>query len=526
LKMDSFYMVAASNASTDVYPQNTLVSFKNQLLQDIDVTDYKIALQSIFLDNKYGNIPNNILGTRNHFQLFLGNRDSFPNPRPIATCDITDYAMQATTFVVTVTKELSAKEKGKFRMILTADKKLEIQMRNSVLWVHKEVNKCFKFNSTDTIEHRGETYTRLDSASGVKVFHSENVFPAKPITPLLIKVQLEQMCQNLSDLSFVQDLAVLKATPKTYPFYSVCKRKEYFALNCGRLNTLSLRLVDENNWPLHLGIGQPTFLKLQLKKFAMKSLVLRLSSLESKSIFSDNKSSSFRIQLQQPICTSSWDVALSSICLPSKINYASVFTPDNFYLEISKNNVVFEKIILHDITDFSPQGFITHCHAALPSPRPFDLSLDENNEIYIECKMDIKMNISGLLAYMLSFATLPDTKPSWPFPCEKGNKRSLGKLNYKRKLHPQTALLYCNFTAPIVIGNTFGQVLQLIPFYDSDINGDVIMKHEAQHLDFVALRMNDKTTMQFEIRDSSGNLINFKDNNTEILLTLVFREKM
>jgi len=78
-----------------------------------------------------------------------------------------------------------------------------------------------------------------------------------------------------------------------------------------------------------------------------------------------------------------------------------------------------------------------------------------------------------------------------------------------------------------VVGNTFARVLQLIPYFDnSEKNADGLMKYEAQHLDFLPLGMNDQTTLQFEMRNSNGDLVSFANETTEILLTLVFREKL
>jgi hypothetical protein len=527
--MNSFYMVAASNASTDFYPQNTLVSFKNQLPQEIDVTGYKIALQSISLDNKYGNIPNGILGTRNHFLLFTGSTTPVINATPNAVCDITDYTMSPRTFANVVNRKLGGK--GEMMVTVVNRKNLQVRLTNCVLLVHQEVNKCLNF-SEDTLLYNGQVYTLLSSQRTTKTFLTKNDFPIRvgAAAPSIIKVQLEQMCCNISDVKLVQDLAVLKVNPK-YPYYNVCKRKEYFNLNCNRLTTLCIRLVDENNWPLHLGSGQATFLKLQLKQFAMKSFVLRLSSLESRDVFSDNKNSSFRINLQQPIESSNWDVALSSIYLPSRINTGILLTAENFYIDVpSTTGEGFQRLILHDLNDFTVEGFVTHCTmkiaAAFPeaNPPPITFEVEENKDIYVKFNVGLNMTLSSMLAYLLSQTPHPNDSFS-PFVGEKDARRRWGKIDFQ-KLHPHIVLVYCNFVVPTVVGNTFGQVLQMIPYYNGDLGGDEIMQYEAQHLDFLPMQMNDKATLRFEMRNASGDIINFENDETEVLLTLVFREKM
>ena len=133
----------------------------------------------------------------------------------------------------------------------------------------------------------------------------------------------------------------------------------------------------------------------------------------------------------------------------------------------------------------------------------------------------MKVRIPGLMAYLLRLTPNLNSRTHLLYT-EKNSSRGLGKLDVN-KLSPQTILMYCNFTNPIVIGNTYGQVLQMIPF--GDTAGKDQLKYEAQHLDFIPLSMNDKTVLQFEMRDARGSLIEFKDNKTEILLTLVFRER-
>lgn len=528
--MESYYVTAISNASLNVYPQNSLTNFTNVLPQALDVTNCKVALQAIALDTKYGNIPNGILGTRNHFLLFVENPEI--SPIPDASCDITDFTMGAQTFAHTVNRAFS-KIPGRAHLTVSG-RGINIALNKSVLLVHPEITKCLDFRGGTLYTYSGRQYTALTSEAGAKNFKSQKEFPRSIVAPRVIKVQLAQMLQNLSTVRLVQDLAVIRVNPaQTYPFYNVCKRKEYFNFNSSRLNELSVRLVDENNWPLHLGQGgQPTFVKLQLKKFPMKSFVLRLSSLESSDVFTENKASSFRIILRQQLDCSRWNVALSSIYLPSRTNVGSLLTAQNFYIEVMLRNALSgRRVELHDLTDFTTEGFLRHAMEKLTAAFPptgaqtFKLTLEDGG-IHLECSQDFKLRISGMLAYVLNKAASP-TKPAfWPLEGQQSQKQYIGKLNFE-KLQPHTILLYCNFIKPLVVGNTFARVLQLIPYFDnSEKNADGLMKYEAQHLDFLPLGMNDQTTLQFEMRNSNGDLVSFANETTEILLTLVFREKL
>jgi hypothetical protein len=522
--MRSFYVIVASSASKDIFPENTLQEFSNQLPQEIDVTNYKVALQSIFLDNKYGNIPNSILGTRNHFLMFPST--DFMK-EPLGVYNITDFTLSPNKFATEASSQLNRQNHRVLVMVI--QKKIQIVTTNCVLLVHKQINRYLQFSSQKQ-KYLGEDYFVLNSEGATHTFISTEAFPTEIITPTVIKVQLEEMQQHVGEVELVQDLAVIKVKDVTYPFFNVCKRKEYMKLRCNRLTSLSVRLVDQENFPIHVGIGQATLVKLQFKTFPMKSFVLRLSSLESNNIFSDNSSSSFRIQLRHPIETlHNWEVALSSIYLPNKISVTSVFLPTNFYIDISANGQTFQRMSLHDVTDFSPEGFVTLCTSKLArmfaqSPPPIEIVTREKGELYVRFQENTVLRISGMLAYILSKAPTPDLQEFWVMEGEKKAIEQLGKLNFARA-QPHVVLLHCNFITPIVVGNTFGQVLQVIPYYDTaaNVSGN-LMKYEAQHMDFLPMSMNDRAMLQFEIRNVLGELISFQNKNAELLITLVFRE--
>jgi hypothetical protein len=529
--MDSFYMLLASNACTDLFPQNTLVNFKNAMPQEINATGYKVALQSISLDSKFGNVPNSVLGTKNHFLLFLDDTHTGKNATPARVYNITDFTLSPPTFARNVTKGLSsAATAGRVQLSIgRATKIVQFALNKCVLLVHSEVNKMLNIVGAETFTYLGEEYKLLSSVAGSRNFFSVKELPRNIITPRIVKVQLEELSDHVGSVQHAQDLAIIRVVKPTqsYPFYNVCKRKEYFELTSGgRLTTLSVRLVDENNFPLQLGSGQPTFLKLQLKKFPMDSTVLRLSSLESAAVFADNKNNSFRIQLQRPLQTSHWDVALSSIFLPSKPNIEVLLTAENFFIELPTATGM-QRLTLHHLRDFTVGGFLAHINATVAAafPQPPITVLLEGQELYIQSNgVDITVNISTMLAYLLSKNPSPEEPAFLPIKLDSNSKKHFGILDFK-KLHPHVVLVYCNFISSLVVGGSYGQVLQIIPYYNSEADGDDIMKYEAQHLDFHPLCMNDRATLQFEIRNSAGDLVQFENDTSEILLTLVLREK-
>jgi hypothetical protein len=516
--MESFYAIAISNSSTDLYPENSLIKFKNNLPHEIDVTGFQIALQSISFDNDFGNVPTNVLGVKRHFLLFETKNDL----TPIAVYNIRDFHLPLTSLIEKTNADLNKRT----RRITFADGggKVKIVVIKSVLLIHINVFNWLFDGADSTISFREQDYVVLDAEKETKVFLSKKEYCEKPFFPKMIKVQMEEMQQNISEVKSVQDLATIIINDNHQPFYNVCKRKEYFKMNTNRLTSLSFCLVDENNYPLLVNPGQSTFLKLQLKRFRMKSFVLRLSSLESSDIFADNVSSSFRILLQQSIDEVNYEVALSSIFLPTEINLRNMLTED-FYIDISIDaNGTYTRVLLNHLPDLSKEGFTKYCNTKINRsfPRGAPILIEEraNKLAYRPLADNVWIAPSELMMYLLNRQKYRGGKKS--FDTRKNVVETLGDFDFK-KLSPKTILMYCNFTTPIVVGNTFGQVLQIIPFSETTENS--LMKYEAQHLDFISLSMNDKTVLQFEMRDTTGKLIPFNDNKTEILLTLVFREK-
>jgi hypothetical protein len=520
-----------SNSSRDIYPENTLNKFKNELPQEISVDGFKVALQSISLDAKWGTIPNNILATSEHFLLFP-NYSFERNNSHAASYSITDSVLSKESFIDKANNALRGTRHVVFK---TQGDKIEILLTKCTMLVHEHVNTFLHFGSK-YVTYKGVKYCLL-SQENVGSFRSKKKFNTSRLAPKMIKVRLKEMRQNLSKVGLLQELAILSTDSSSYPFYTVCKRKEYFPLNSNKLSTLSIELVDEDNYPLHFVRGQPSIVKLQLKRFDMELAVLRLSSLESKRIFSDNTSSSFRIQLQQSLDSNGLEVALSSIYVPAQVKTSSMLSARNFYIDVAITSTLqedgtykndYHRFVLNSLSDFSNAGFISLIHdflaTAYPRKQPVKFS-EEEGEIFLEfLEEDVTVRVSGLIAYLFGRTPAPDIIEHFVIKGDKKQRKMLGSINFK-KLHPHVIFLHCNFVKPIIVGTQFGQVLQMIPYYNSDENEVETMKYEAQHLDFIPISMNDKSVLQFEMRTSTGELVPFMKENAEVLVTLVFRQR-
>lgn len=546
---DSFYMVAASNASLDLHPNNSLSCFKNELPREVCVNDgCKIALQSLHLDTKFGNVPTSILGTKNHFILFFNGVNTELNVPVISRCTLTAASMTSSEFVQAVRDQLLTEQvlsdnpNAQLRLeiyVSNRGKRVKIGLRNAILLIHPQINAWLNFTSRPPVEYEGMSYHKLVSSKD-RVTFSQVDFPTDIIRPNLIHVHLEQMSETVSGVALRQSLAVIspQQQQQQYPLDFVSKRKEYFDFNCSKVNGLSVRLTDENHLPLQLGFGQPTFLKLKVKRFSstMKSQVLRLSSHESDEVFSGNTNRRFHIRLREPLDQGNWEVALSSICLPTRTNPNMMLSSDNFFIEVNG-----KRLALNRISDFTSMGLVRYMNEALVRAFPLAEGADpethrlpitfslHDEAIFLHTGTDpVELSVSGLFDYLVfpsrgrAFEHAPTDIVNLAVKYETG--QFFGQLDMRR-MHPHLIFLYCNFISPLMIGATFGQLLQMIPYYNSYESGGKVMKYEAEHLDFTPLSMNDASTLTFEMRTAGGDYVYFEDSQQEILLTLVFRER-
>ena len=282
----------------------------------------------------------------------------------------------------------------------------------------------------------------------------------------------------------------------------------------------------------------------------MKSYVLRLSSHESNDVFAGNSNRRFHIKLQEPLAWANWEVALSSICLPTKIDLqktlvsSNLLTPENFFIQVNG-----KRVTLDDLQTLTSDGLVAHLNAKLfaayaISPASF-ADLDESGKPPISFFMDdehiwihtdgapLDVQVSGLFAQLVRGTSWPSASTVTAAACASPNdtvhvpleafkNTFFGQLELQQ-LQPHLIFLYCDFIKPLMLGSTFGQLLQMVPYNHESRSG--VMKYEVEHLDFIPLSTNDASTLQFELRNAAGDYIYFENPQQEILMTLVFRER-
>ena len=83
-------------------------------------------------------------------------------------------------------------------------------------------------------------------------------------------------------------------------------------------------------------------------------------------------------------------------------------------------------------------------------------------------------------------------------------------------------MLYCNFIKPSIQGGQYEKILRTIPFPTKNKKGENFMV-EFKHIQFHDIPMSNVQDFSVEIRDDTGELVNFKDGRTT--LKLVFKRE-
>jgi hypothetical protein len=516
--MDTQYIIAVSNASEEEN-DNSLSKFKNRLPKEFTCNgSYQIALQSIYLDNNFGNIPYGILNTSNHFIIHKSRNWDFD--------DDPEYSLTINRAVYTDKGLISLLRSGPNDKVGfgIVKKKLVIAISDRILLVHPEIIKFFILkNGEETKVINGLTYTVFDGLDRKKIVTSENEFLSLPIIPKFIKVKLNEMKQSLSVKNYHTDIAIIgNEKLDNTPFNYTVKRKEYFDIAPNILSTLSVTLTDEEDRQLLLVKGQPTILKFTIKKKTiMDSFILRVCSNDSNILFPDNINTNFRIELPQPLPSEClWDVALSSAFFPSRYNMRHILNKENFYIEFSPDDVTFTRITFDNV-ELTTKAIFQEINDRNDRVHMEIVENNDNDSFWMVFYKDTYLRMSKLFSYCLGKTY--DTEINIFAEKEKTNLE-FPNMNFDQSI-PHAMFLYCNFVSPLIIGQQFSPILKIIPL-EKNQGKDVIIKHDVEHLEYLPVSLNNRTTMEFTLRDPAGNLIKFENEKTPVFFNLIFRERM
>jgi hypothetical protein len=342
-KMDSCYMLLASNGSTELY-NNTLTHFRNKLpeIPNFSLNTWSVALQAAAIDLNLSDFPHTLQELQSpilYKQTGFTNRQNLPFN--ILQFDTQHYS-STTAFQQEFVRQLNVDKSDIlqrlfFDMKITKGKIVIHLNLGTDFWIDLEVCKWLTFatddiSSDNIVVINGRHYQKFTNR--IEAVKEQFATPR----PEYIKLHLEDMKSHLSNSGFEKVLAYIPyahSEKGSHALYHEVLRKEYFTFDHTNVSNLSVKLTDEKNRTLTLLSGQPTIVKLKLQKMSYTSFMLRIKSTAQSDIYNDNTNTDFHTILPYPISLNGgWKVALTSIQFPHQFDLSSVIPKNALWIDI------------------------------------------------------------------------------------------------------------------------------------------------------------------------------------------------
>jgi hypothetical protein len=520
--MSEFYVLLSSTASKDVFTENTSSNFSNIIPKELSLIDgWKVSLQAIYFEaNFVNNLPKSIKSAIDHF-VFCD-----LNSRPIKKVTLQANAYTTKLLYETLNTSFYGTYEKRLKIQFdTNENIINIKIRNCNFFILQEVCTWLKINifGKAIANEGGKKYVKFTSNHEITTaIRTSSIIPE--CFPSEIKVQLMEMEQSLSSAGNHKNLSIIPfrtSNTPNYSFYHEVSQKEYFNFGSTNSQTLSVCLVDEANDELQLYSKQPTFIKLKFKRMEASSFILRLSSKDSTNLYETNNATSFRIQLPQTIIRQGvWEVAVSSINYPSKINAGSYMRYQDLWIDFIINNAKSDRVHLNEemiINYASLETAITKHADKILGDGIFTFEIEEDFAVNYTSTIPLKLKLSPTLASILGHQQIINLLPN--------ENLASGIADIDRCL-PNAIALYCDFTNPIVAGGKYCQILKFFPLIGEEEERSITHNntYESHHMDFVRVSSNNLQSLQFELRDGNGQIIEFTNTNAVTNVNLLFQK--
>lgn len=535
---DSFYILLASNGSTDVYKNNSLSKFTNIFPSPLRTdSSWRVALQAISFDTRFSTVPSQIKGETHAILLWKQHTENGPifysEPSHIIS-----IPQQVDDLIHLVSLLQGQIDPNICRILLNNNKVVIRTPKGYVIGIKDTVAEVLNINGSShtsvAFHHVKGDYTKFKT---LQIYNIEKIISNEQLEfqikiPKTVSIVLEQMRWSNSGKQYHKILttipfAVLSDT-RTY-FYYEAQRREYYELLNSHPTYLSVQLVDESGVQLNLKSGQPTFIKLKFRKMenVLSMFSMRVGSNDSLEMYPSNNSSNFRINLARPIELPQgqhWEVALSSVHYPGHFSVAD-FVKDNIWflaMKIGGGGVsgilAFSKETLEVRADV-----IDRIHKEMQKLGGGKISIQDN-------KIHLYGGSSGIeLTLSLGLAKILGSPQAWmanghdqTITVRAGKEIILaGNVFRVDELLPHSFLLYADIIQPINVGGGLSKVLQLIPNIPNKSS-----YFACKHLDFIPLNENRLSHMHFELCLHDGKHVPFVDLSQDVIINLLFRRKI
>jgi hypothetical protein len=524
--MERFSVIISSDICRDLYSTNNNSQFKNKLPQSLIFEDennsWKIALQSIFIDASFSNVPQDVANVDKHILIYTRNDfTAKKQPSGVITIENNLYTIQDLVFELESKKPLFPPENN-------VTPEVVFSVRNSLLMI--ETKYCFLLVHKNLCRWLGITIERsrvpIQGYEDYIFFYSGESIPNtkkeldKTIFPKLIKVKADEISRGIPDNK--KDIAIFsyEESKNNNKFFYIPIKKEYFNVNNRILEELTITLVDENDIPLRLVKGRPTIIQFILKKMNSNSFIVRFNSSESKQMYPENRRGNFEMQLPNTVdlIYQQWNVAMTSLYIPADIAINHALTKENFWIEFVsvENKSINEKIYFDDVIIEDSKTLIECINrktkAVIGDATFVCESID--NKARIKFFKPMVVRFSNMLNYVIGRdITIHDE-----IIIRRASSISFTKEIDVTRCRSNIIFVHCNFISPTIIGNNFANVLKIVPFKKG--------KYECKHLDYINVASNNLSSIQIQLLDIEGKEIIFENEpNNDVIITVVFQRR-
>lgn len=351
--------------------------------------------------------------------------------------------------------------------------------------------------------------------------------------PKLIKIVCNNIQPQIFNSTYSQDLLIFspdfKATGNY--FYKEIECIDYIPLLSNTLDTINIKVVDENNQQLQLATGHATIIKLDIKKMerTKKSFNVRLTS--AKSIdFPDNTNYHFKVKLPVPVHVDNreWKVCVNSINHPA--NFSAML------IEEATRQVVFKNITDGSVSSFHFKKHFEYKNESLifelnnflteHDIGKFELLPNGQRQLTIEQpgRLIMHKNLAKILGYSGSphknmlLISSHNSQSGYKATSENPHIVYFTEHPDLAYLKPNYVILYSNIVKSTVIGGAFSKILKIVPLKNTKLEYVI---QEFRNKEFYELENNEIDTIEIQLRSHDGSYINFLTEQ-DVIINLEF----
>lgn len=318
------------------------------------------------------------------------------------------------------------------------------------------------------------------------------------------------------------------------------KRESFFQISARRLTEISVRLVDENKQPLKLGFGQPTVMSLFIRSVPVGQnsikQYLNITSNESILHYPENNANDFRVRAHPTLNFGNephnWNVCLKSIIIPGAFNPLPI---KKCYVKANYVNINDARYAHSDGGNFNP---------------PTELTIDSLITILQILLNDTEITINETGHLSLLYVGSAELVPTYIMPFELAAIMGYRELmnhaqhsteeecvyidaQYEQPLIfpaaidvdlwiPKTIMLYSNLIDECPVGGNMLPLLYAL-FIRKDKMSAPRIQIEPVHLEWKTPKLtNGLYEMHFWMKTEDGRNVPFLNKNDEVQIELWF----